>query len=705
MAINPSSALSFNGVVSGLNTTSIIQALMSLDQAPLTQLQNQQSKAQARDSAYQKIQTQVQSFQTALQTLLTASNVNAKSVSSSTSSVATATATSSAVNNSFTLNVTRLATATSVKSGTPIAQGVTPGNPLSTAGMSITPTTGTFTLNGVQINVTSTDTLTSLLNKMTDSTAGGSGVGTGVTATLVNDANGNPNYIKLTPIAGNTNAIQLGATGDTSNFLAAADLVATGVTGGGSAGAVQSGQPLSATSTGANLSTDRFQAGALGTSGTITINGTAINWSNSDSLSTVLNRINSSAAGVRAAYDPLTDTVSMTNLATGNQAISLSETASGGIGLLQALKLNGATQQYGQTAAYTVTQNGVTGPTQYSNSNNLTNVVSGVNATLLSTGSTTLSVAQDTTTATNNVNAFVTQYNQLVDLIDKDTAYNSSTKSAGILLGDPTIQSLEAQLKSLIARPVAGLSGQYNSLASIGISTGAPGAAVGSTNHLQVNTATLTAALQNNPTAVLNILTGTRTATLNPDSSGVGHPGQWVNGVGGTPFGTQYGTYKLTIDSSGNVTSTYTATGAKALTPQTTTMSSGGTNNTLVPGVTLTAGALPPSGVTYTDTLFVGQTGALGTLDNYLTGVLGTTGLFATEHTNTGTELTDINGQITQMNARLSQEQQSLQNQFSQMEATLAQLQGQSNSLVASMGGSTSSSSSLSSMLSAGSSS
>src|SRR5579884_268183 len=119
MAVNPTSAFQFNGVVSGLNTNSIIQAMMSENQ---------------RDSAYQAIQTQVQSFQTALQTLLTPSSVAGKLVSSSTSSVASATADTTAINGSLTLNISRLATATTVTSANPISQGVNPTATLASAG-------------------------------------------------------------------------------------------------------------------------------------------------------------------------------------------------------------------------------------------------------------------------------------------------------------------------------------------------------------------------------------------------------------------------------------------------------------------------------------------------------------------------------------------------------------------------------------------
>src|SRR5438067_8202729 len=161
-----SGSFNFDGVVSGLNTTSIINSLMKLDQAPITQLKNQQSKLQSRDTAYQAVEANVTSFQAALQTLLIPSNVNAKAVASSDTSIATAKATSSAANGTYTLSVDHLATATSVSSsifnaGTWVSAGIggglkagtEPGGPiaLANAGFAITPSAGTFTINGAQI--------------------------------------------------------------------------------------------------------------------------------------------------------------------------------------------------------------------------------------------------------------------------------------------------------------------------------------------------------------------------------------------------------------------------------------------------------------------------------------------------------------------------------------------------------------------------
>src|SRR5689334_16805775 len=123
------SSFQFDGVVSGLSTSSIIQKMMTLEQGPLNQLTKQQTNVQNRDAAYQAIETQVQSFQTALNKLLIPSNVNAKSVASSATAVATATGSSDAMNGTYSLNVTRLATQSSVTSSI-LSNGVWTTSPI-----------------------------------------------------------------------------------------------------------------------------------------------------------------------------------------------------------------------------------------------------------------------------------------------------------------------------------------------------------------------------------------------------------------------------------------------------------------------------------------------------------------------------------------------------------------------------------------------
>src|SRR3954470_15523076 len=102
-----SSSFNFDGVASGLNTSSIIDKMMSVSRAPLTRLQNKQTLVQNRDKAYQALKAQVSSFQSSLKTLLRPSNVNAKSGTSTMTTVATVTANSDAINGTFGLTVNR----------------------------------------------------------------------------------------------------------------------------------------------------------------------------------------------------------------------------------------------------------------------------------------------------------------------------------------------------------------------------------------------------------------------------------------------------------------------------------------------------------------------------------------------------------------------------------------------------------------------
>ncbi len=709
-SLTSSTPFQFDGVVSGLNTSSIISKLMSLEQAPLTQLQNQQASIQTHDDAYSAIKTQVSSFQTALQKLLLNTNVNVKSATSTTTSVATATADPTATNGTYQLSVTRLATSSSVTSSVwdavnskwtsaPIGAGLDSGTPSGTlfksAGFAITPTAGTFTINGQTVDISDTvdpgnpHTLDWVIQQINKDVSN-------VTASITTDANGNKNGILLHSTDGT--AIQLGSGSDTSNFLTAAHLVATG-----NVGDIASSVPLGTADPRATLATAHLGTALAGT-GSFTINGQTISWDASkDTLNTILSKINSSSAGVTAAYDPTRDTLTITNTATGNQSVSLTNDNGG---FLAAMHLMGgsvagvAQQSYGQTAQYSI--NG--GATQYSNSNNISGIVPGVTFSLAGQGATTVTVSQDTATTISNVQSFVSAFNSLVDLIDQDTSYNSNTKQSSVLTGDSGMQGFESQIREMLSSAASGLSGAYTTLGSLGISTGAFGAAVGSTNHLVVDTTKLTAALQSDPNAVYRVLAGDATTIINPDSNGNAQAGNWISSTVGTPAAGTYGTYRITTDSSGNLSSIFTPSGMsplKATTDSIAVPPPTSSISTLIAGVTISASALPAFGNSATDTLWFGQPGILGRLNDMLSTALGPGGVFDNEHTSATSQLQDISSQIDNVNQQLAQKQQMLQQQFTAMETALAQLNSQNGNMLASLGVNTSTNTSTTSSSSA----
>ncbi|CQR70452.1 Flagellar hook-associated protein 2 [Sporomusa ovata DSM 2662] len=126
---------------------------------------------------------------------------------------------------------------------------------------------------------------------------------------------------------------------------------------------------------------------------------------------------------------------------------------------------------------------------------NNTFTVSGVTYDLKGTGNATVSVKPDNDKTIANVKAFVEAYNTLLSKLNGEVAearyknflpLTSDQKSAmsesdikaweekaksGLLHNDPILRDLVSKMRSDIASPIAGLSGKYTSLASIGITT------------------------------------------------------------------------------------------------------------------------------------------------------------------------------------------------------------------------------------------
>lgn len=101
-----------DGLVSGLDTTSIIAQLMQLQAVPQTRLKSSLSTEQSALSALQSINTRFSGLQTAAEKLQQAATWGAAKATSSSSSV-TATAASGALTGSVTFSVTQLAAAQS----------------------------------------------------------------------------------------------------------------------------------------------------------------------------------------------------------------------------------------------------------------------------------------------------------------------------------------------------------------------------------------------------------------------------------------------------------------------------------------------------------------------------------------------------------------------------------------------------------------
>ena len=126
-------------------------------------------------------------------------------------------------------------------------------------------------------------------------------------------------------------------------------------------------------------------------------------------------------------------------------------------------------QSMQQTTAAQDTKLTVNGIAVSSHTNTVSEAIQGVSMTVNQTGNTTLNVARDTTSVKSSMQAFVKAYNDLNGALKKLTAYDAETKKAGPLQGDPTAQSMQAQLRRMLSGQISGLSGSLTNLGQVGI--------------------------------------------------------------------------------------------------------------------------------------------------------------------------------------------------------------------------------------------
>lgn len=123
-----------------------------------------------------------------------------------------------------------------------------------------------------------------------------------------------------------------------------------------------------------------------------------------------------------------------------------------------------------QTTAAQDTKLTVNGIAVSSHNNTVSEAIQGVSMTVNQTGSTSLNVARDTASVKSSLQSFVKAYNDLNGALKKLTAYDPETKKAGALQGDPTAQSMQAQLRRMLSGQITGLSGSLSNLGQVGIS-------------------------------------------------------------------------------------------------------------------------------------------------------------------------------------------------------------------------------------------
>ncbi|GAC1659401.1 MAG: hypothetical protein NVS4B13_04080 [Candidatus Elarobacter sp.] len=573
--------ISFPGIASGIDYNTIIQKYTDITLAQAKPLQLRVTALTAQQAEFAKIQSLISKFQATFEAISNPSNFNATSPTSSNASALAASSIAGSVATPGTYVITKssLATATQITND-PAANGAfDPTVAMINAGASITPnngpagaTSGKITINGVtlQYDVT-TQSLNTWINNVANPALAAAGSGASLSY-----AGGKVTVTSSKPLT-------LGGATDSGNLLQVLKLDTAPITLAAGVYSATSATNIGGINLGATFNTPGNAGFATPvTAGNFTINGVVFKVMTTNNLNDVLGQINASSAGVIATYDAGNDRIVLTSKANGPQGIVLGKSGDTSNFLQAAGFLTnytapngmsaGAQLVVGKSASVQYIDSAGTSRTVYSNSNDVTTVIPGVNLKLLQAVDgvvvtpVTVTVAQDATAPQASIKAFIASYNALIDEINTATqapVVGSSSSASGqpqstqlttggVLYNNQEVLGLKQRLVSLVSSLGGSSITTYNSLSAVGLTldasfsvpvasapgTTAPGSttppavtqrtSIGTSGRLNdLDVTKLSAAMAANSNAVAALFTGS--------GSIIGQMGAYLTGVSGLP--------------------------------------------------------------------------------------------------------------------------------------------------------------------------
>ncbi|HUW88232.1 MAG TPA: flagellar filament capping protein FliD [Candidatus Paceibacterota bacterium] len=578
-----SGPVSFGGLLSGLNTSQIINAQMAIFQYPLQVLQSRQAMLNTQISDYQTINSGLLAMKQAGDAL---SNplafAQAFSVGSSNSFAATGAITSGSQAGSITFAVNQLATgSTQISAGTVSATSnvVASGNYLvgsggaaigvASFGGQAALLAGAHTISVTQASTGATVAGSTALAGSTSITSANNTIDVsvdGVASTLtIATGNYTPTQLTqaITQASGGTLNASVGAGGALSIATAhqgsTASLQITGGSALATVGLATSpivagtdgiinvdGTATTVTSIAATGTTQVVLASGSGGSITANLSGSlnlgsmsAQNVSvGNGSLASVVNAINGANVGVSATAlqvgtnQYVLEITSLKTGLTGAATIDTQAFSTSSLGIMQ-------TTTAAQNSIISV--GGVGGLQVVSSANTVTGLLPGLTATLSQVSATpvTLTIAPDGSKMASQVSALVDAANKILSFISTETAYNPATRVAGPLNGQTSIGALAQRILSVVGNAIG-----TSAAGSSGTPGESAGLAITSTGTITFNESAFVSAYNANPTAVRSMFTVG--GTFSPANAA--YAGQ-VSVVGATDMTTP-GSYAVSISQS-----------------------------------------------------------------------------------------------------------------------------------------------------------
>lgn len=499
-------SISFSGLASGLDTSSWVDALVSVKKQDLTKFQTQLTGYQTTKTTLNDTRSAYSSLRTAIEKLTDAKfggsmDLFAKnSAKSSNEDIFTATATSSAARQNYDVKVKQLATYTKAMSKESASAVADDSTKLANLGIK----DGTFTayVNGQKnvVNIGKDDTVGDLKARMAEF-----GVKTEV------DEQGVLKFSAQN--AGDT--INIGATTDSSNLASLVGLARQ------EDGTYASTNSLYKASIATKLTDENSGFNQQIKAGTFTIGSATFTIDENTTLSSLISEINNNDEAQAYAYwDDATGKLSITSKKEGASYINIeagtsnftdvmgfTESEWDADGNVVSSKMFTDAQELGLNAIFSVN-----GTTMTSTSNTVTSDISrmdGITLTLKRVnteddGNTTLNVTQDTSQLKDAIKGFIDAYNAAISKTEEVTANGAD------LHGETSLTSLSRTLKNYASSSNVNNGGVYKLLSDIGISTAAADSKNLDTNtyELQLDEEKLMKALEENPESVKAILTG-----------------------------------------------------------------------------------------------------------------------------------------------------------------------------------------------------
>lgn len=443
---------------------------MALERRPIATMNAQKVNLNTSLNTYSDLKIRLSDLLTAAKDLgdtSTSSIYNSRTSSSSDEAKVTASAGTSAAVGTFQIRVKQLATGASIqstgelitkstaKSTTKVAPGtgiIDTTKSFANAGFANAPD-GTTTINGQTFTLSDYSTVQAFMDAVNNDVT--------ANANIYYDKIEDKFYIEQKSTGTDLVISEAG----TNPFFTQAKITSGTYTGNGSTG-IQSDVILSK----ANFDTTLTNT----TSGSFNINGITITYNTTtDTLDTVLSRINSSTANVTAFYDNSLDKVIIKSKNTGSTDTITVADVSGN--LLSTLNLAGATQTNGTDALLTInstdTANQITKSTNIFTINGTTYSLKNTNVTSYTdTTYTTVTINQDTSAIQSKITTFLDKFNAVNDFIKTKSGVDTNAKTRGLLAGNVAFTSLRSQLLKTLTEQVTGLSaGDPDYLNKIGI--------------------------------------------------------------------------------------------------------------------------------------------------------------------------------------------------------------------------------------------